>query len=83
MADFWQIHSHWNDIGQFYAVRAIVVELERQLDREIGRLELAKVNVDTKSYGDEGDAARLLNLPTYLTQDNPHAVFQVVERALP
>lgn len=74
---FGQYGQHWNGIGYFYATRAVVDELERQLKRTIGRLELAQVMVDDRPTGSDADTGLLLNLPVELRPTSPHAILAV------
>ena len=48
--------AHWNDIGQFYSVKRLVGELERQLGTPIGDIRLRDVQVDDSPRGADGDA---------------------------
>jgi alginate O-acetyltransferase complex protein AlgJ len=72
--------AHWNDIGQFHAVRALVAELERQLGHQIGDIELSDVEVDDKPRGAEADAGLIANLPFTLRPPSPHASFKVLDQ---
>jgi alginate O-acetyltransferase complex protein AlgJ len=72
--------AHWNDIGQFYAARALVSELESQMGEQIGDLRLSDVQVDDKPRGAEADAGLIANLPFALRPVSVHATFEVVNR---
>src|SRR5258708_1367087 len=72
--------AHWNDVGQFYAVRALVSELERQMGERIGDLRLSDVQVDDKPRGAEADAGLIANLPFDLRSVSVHASFEVLNR---
>jgi alginate O-acetyltransferase complex protein AlgJ len=72
--------AHWNDVGQFYAARALVGELERQLGERIGDLRLKDIKVDDKPRGAEADAGLIANLPFVLRPVSVHASFEVVNR---
>jgi alginate O-acetyltransferase complex protein AlgJ len=73
---------HWNDVGQFYAARALVGELERQLGEQIGDLRLRGVQVDDKPRGAEADAGLIANLPFVLRPVSVHASFEVANRQM-
>lgn len=72
--------AHWNDIGQFYAVKSLVGELERQLGRPIGDIRLSDVRVDNSPRGAEADAGLIANLPFALRPISVHASFEVLTR---
>jgi alginate O-acetyltransferase complex protein AlgJ len=72
--------AHWNDVGQFYAARALVGEIERQLGEQIGDLRLKDITVDNEPRGAEADAGLIANLPFALRPVSVHARFDVVNR---
>ena len=72
--------AHWNDVGQFYAARALISELERQTGERIGDLRLSDVQVDDKPRGAEADAGLIANLPFVLRPVSVHASFEVANR---
>jgi hypothetical protein len=72
--------AHWNDVGQFYTVQALVSELERQLGKRIGDIRLSDVQVDDKPRGAEADAGLIANLPFDLRPVSVHASFAVLNR---
>jgi alginate O-acetyltransferase complex protein AlgJ len=72
--------AHWNDIGQFFAVQVLLVELQRQLGQPVADLALGQVNVDTTPIGAEADAGLIANLPFTLYPSSPHASFEVRNR---
>ena len=69
--------AHWNDVGQFFAVQALMVELQRQLGHPVADLALGEVKVDTTPIGAEADAGLIANLPFTLYPSSPHASFDV------
>jgi alginate O-acetyltransferase complex protein AlgJ len=71
--------AHWNDIGQFDAVHALVTELERQLGRPIGNVTISDVRIDRTPIGAEADAGLIANLPFSLKPLSPHASFDVAD----
>jgi alginate O-acetyltransferase complex protein AlgJ len=79
-APFGRDGVHWNDIGQFYAARALVGELERQLGQQIGDLRLKDLKVDDRPRGAEADAGLIANLPFVLQPVSVHARFEVANR---
>jgi hypothetical protein len=79
-APFGRDGVHWNDIGQFYAARALVGELERQLGQQIGDLRLKDLKVDDRPRGAEADAGLIANLPFVLQPVSVHASFEVANR---
>jgi alginate O-acetyltransferase complex protein AlgJ len=72
--------AHWNDVGQFYAARSLISELERQIGRPIGDLRLKDIMVDNNPRGAEADAGLIANLPFVLRPVSVHASFEVVNR---
>lgn len=80
---FGQYGQHWNDIGRFEPLRALVAEFERQLGRPVGTLELAAVNVDDQPHGADDDTGLLMNLPIGLHPLSPHATLAVRDRGDP
>lgn len=72
--------AHWNDVGQFFAVEALMVELERQLGHPVADLALREVKVDHAPIGAEADAGLIANLPFALEPPSPHASYDVRNR---
>lgn len=59
---FCQGGVHWNYLGAYYTVRAMLDELNGLLHRKAGRFDLEAVNVDHTPTGTDKDLAELLNL---------------------
>ena len=59
---FCQGGVHWNYLGAYYTVRAMIDELNGLLHRKAGRLDLEAVHVDHIPTGSDKDLAELLNL---------------------
>jgi alginate O-acetyltransferase complex protein AlgJ len=59
---FCQGGLHWNYLGAYYTVRALIDELKGLLNRKAGRLDLEAVNVDHTPTWLDKDLAGLLNL---------------------
>lgn len=72
--------AHWNDIGQFYGVRSLIGELERQLHSPIGDVRLGDLQVDDRPRGAEADAGLIANLPFELRPVSVHARFEAQNR---
>jgi hypothetical protein len=72
--------GHWNDVGQFFAVRALMGELERQLGYSVGEVIIKEIRVDNTPIGAEADAGLIANLPFMLEPSSPHASYDVLHR---
>lgn len=59
---FCQGGSHWNYLGTYYTLRALIDKLNGLLSRNAGMLDLEAVNVDHTPTGTDKDLAELLNL---------------------
>jgi alginate O-acetyltransferase complex protein AlgJ len=59
---FCQGGGHWNYLGAYYTVRALVEELNGLMNKKAGRLDLEAVNIDRTPVGTDRDLAELLNL---------------------
>lgn len=59
---FCQGGTHWNYLGAYYTVRALIDELNGLLNRKAGRLDLEALNIDHTPTDSDKDLANLLNL---------------------
>jgi alginate O-acetyltransferase complex protein AlgJ len=75
--------QHWDDVGQFYAVRDLVSSIERLSGKTIGHLELASVELTPAHQYDEMDSGGLLNVMGTLKAIVPRPTFSVSERGSP
>ena len=69
---FGKYGQHWNDVGQFYAARAVIDNISEQLKTKIGTLQIDSMWIDTQPLGDEADTGLLSNFLFPLHPVSPH-----------
>jgi hypothetical protein len=75
---FGKYGQHWNDVGHFYAVRAIIESFRQQSTAKVGTLQIDKTWIDQHPLGDEADTGLLSNFLFSLYPESPHLNISLV-----